>query len=229
MPNAIHSVCLANQPHFHPVISHTGKLVRFDATAANRALTPELLRNTANFSNYVTSFITSTNASFAIGGYGEDRVLYRRSALFGHEEPRTIHLGVDIWGPAGTPVFAPLGGMVHSFAFNNHYGDYGATIILQHQLDTISFHTLYGHLALRDLHRLHEGMYINRGDLIGHFGVPEENGDWPPHLHFQLIDDLRLREGDYPGVCTRKEMAYYLENCPDPDCILDLMRYAKMP
>ena len=34
-----------------------------------------------------------------------------------------------------------MGGMVHSFAFNDRHGDYGATLILSHQLDSVSFYT----------------------------------------------------------------------------------------
>ena len=82
--------------------------------------------------------------------------------------------------------------MIHSFAFNNNFGDYGATIILLHQLEGFPFYTLYGHLSLDDIAHVKEGKYISRGEVIGHFGKPEENGHWPPHLHFQIINDIRL-------------------------------------
>lgn len=140
-------------------------------------------------------------------------------------EPRRLHLGTDIWGLAGTPVYAPLGGMVHSFAFNDHFGDYGATLILLHQLDGLPFYTLYGHLSLRDIAHISEGQYVNRGQEIAHFGQPHENGHWPPHLHFQIIFDIGLYEGDYPGVCRYAERERYLSNCPDPDLVLQMNRY----
>jgi murein DD-endopeptidase MepM/ murein hydrolase activator NlpD len=107
--------------------------------------------------------------------------------------------------------------MVHSFAFNDSFGDYGATIIIQHQLDTVVFHTLYGHVSLVDLAQLQAGKYISRGEPIAHFGEPSENGWWPPHLHFQVIADMELKEGDYPGVCTLAERERYIRNCPDPE------------
>ena len=140
-------------------------------------------------------------------------------------EPRRLHIGTDIWGPAGTPVHAFMGGMVHSFAFNNHYGDYGATIILSHQLEGITFYTLYGHLSLRDIDYLNEGDYIVRGQEFAHFGEQQENGHWPSHLHFQIIADMELYDGDYPGVCKYSERKKYLANCPDPDLILQLNQY----
>ena len=78
-------------------------------------------------------------------------------------------------------------------------------LVLLHQLDTTTFYTLYGHLSLADIARASEFQYIVRGHVIGHFGPPEENGNWPPHLHFQVIRDMRLYKGDYPGVCKLSE------------------------
>jgi murein DD-endopeptidase MepM/ murein hydrolase activator NlpD len=115
--------------------------------------------------------------------------------------------------------------MVHSYAFNKNFGDYGATLILLHQLDTVTFYTLYGHLSLDDIARVTEFQYVIRGQVIGHFGKPEENGNWPPHLHFQVIRDMETYKGDYPGVCKFSEQKKYLANCPDPDLILNMMQY----
>lgn len=226
MNSRLENVLAKNSSNFHTVVDYnaaTDHLLVFDFTIANTELTTELIVDTAKFSQYITQKLAAVNARYGIGGYNEDRVLYKRSEHFDGDEARSIHLGVDIWAAAGTKVYAPLGGMVHSFAFNNHFGDYGATIILQHQLDTIVFHTLYGHVSLSDLDQLHEGKYINRGEVLAHFGEPSENGDWPPHLHFQVIEDLRLKEGDYPGVCSTSEREKYLANCPDADLILNML------
>jgi peptidoglycan LD-endopeptidase LytH len=222
----IEQVLRKNKDQFYPVVKFNkalDQLYPFNFTASNKELTDADIADTAKFSGYVEEVLSKNNCVYGIGGYGEDRVLYRRSGMFNETEPRTIHLGVDIWGPAGTEVFAPLGGMVHSFAFNKAFGDYGATIILLHQIDTVSFYTLYGHMSLNDIAILQEGNYINRGQKIGHFGVPAENGDWPPHLHFQVIQDIDLKVGDYPGVCRASEKEAYLANCPDPNLILNML------
>ena len=50
----------------------------------------------------------------------------------------------------------------------------------------------------------------------------EVNGDYPPHLHFQIINDLQGNFGDYLGVCSANELDFYKENCPDPNLILKL-------
>lgn len=222
-----------NKNNFYSVLKvdkNADALLQMNFTATNASLTPELLGDVNLFSTYIQQTLASANCKYGIGGYNEDRVLYKVHKHFNStniDEARTIHLGIDIWADEGKAIFAPLGGMVHSFAFNNNLGDYGGTIILQHQLDTISFHTLYGHLSLKSIQNLTVGQYINRGNAIGHLGNAMENGNWPPHLHFQIIEDMELKEGDYPGVCRSANREKYLANCPNPDLILTLMQYAK--
>jgi murein DD-endopeptidase MepM/ murein hydrolase activator NlpD len=219
-----------HQHTFHHVVDFDpgrDKLLQLDFTNENKTLTFDILTNTDAFTEYVEAQLGS-KYKFGVGGYNEHRTIYARSLKFDTlDEPRRLHLGVDVWGPAGTPVFAPLDGVVHSFAFNDIYGDYGATIILQHQLDGVSFHTLYGHLSLADITHLQEGQHIICGTEIAHFGKPEENGYWPPHLHFQLVQDMHAKKGDYPGVCKFSEREKWLQNSPDADVILQMMQYAE--
>jgi murein DD-endopeptidase MepM/ murein hydrolase activator NlpD len=236
MKSVLENVLQKNQPHFRCVVDFdmaTEKIAHINLSKSNPELTEEVYSNTKKFSEYINAQRALYHAKFLIGGYAELRDMYKRSLLFDEEkkygiekpvaeEPRRLHIGVDIWGDAGTKIYVPVGGTVHSFAFNDNFGDYGATIILQHQLDTIVFYTLYGHLSLPDIAHLQEGKFISRGEVLAHFGEPKDNGNWPPHLHFQIIKDIRLYRGDYPGVCAEKEREKYLSNCPDPDLILNL-------
>lgn len=201
----------------------TDKFLPLDFTANNQELTAELLNDIKLFSRYINTKLKTSGAKFGIGGYAEHRTIYSFSRLFDAtnptEEPRRLHLGIDIWGPACTAVMAPLDGMVHSLSNNKAAGDYGATIILRHELNGIEFYTLYGHLSLASL-KQEEGKLIKKGSGFAEFGIPAENGHWPPHLHFQIIRDLENNKGDYPGVCRYSEKEKYLQNCPDPELIL---------
>jgi murein DD-endopeptidase MepM/ murein hydrolase activator NlpD len=235
--NNLHQWLEKNTITFHPVVifDHSKeRLIALDFTESNLELSKINLENTNDFIRYIEEKLRVNHARFGIGGYDELRTVYSRSNLFNDvsdgqqnqiEEPRRLHLGVDIWGPQGTKIFAPLDGRIHSFAFNDHFGDYGATIILQHTIDDITFYTLYGHLSLDDIKDIREGDIIKRGDLLAHFGSPSENGHWPPHLHFQLINNPGSYKGDYPGVCKWSERESYLSNCPDPDLILQLNKW----
>jgi murein DD-endopeptidase MepM/ murein hydrolase activator NlpD len=86
---------------------------------------------------------------------------------------------------------------------------------------------LYGHLSLKSIEDKRAGQTIEKGGWIATFGEPAENGQWPPHLHFQIIIDLNGAMGDYPGVCADSEKEQYLNNCPDGDLMLGMMKYAK--
>lgn len=204
------------------------RFLLLDLTEANSALQTDMLHDTDAFSEYIRLKREAAGVLYGIGGYNELRTVYSRSAVFGKdgEEMRRLHLGIDIWGEAGTPVYAPLEATVHSFACNDAFGDYGSTLVLQHERDGQLFHTLYGHLSLHSIQDLREGQDMEKGQWIGSFGNAEENGGWPPHLHFQVIADMEGKKGDYPGVCRFSERMRYLRNCPDPDQILNMMRFA---
>ena len=215
-----------HQASFAPVVPFDwGKndFLHLDFTKQNGELEQVELQNSQLFSDYVFGKLRAVHASVGVGGYNEHRTIYRRSAHFQQtEEPRCIHLGVDIWAAAGTPVFSPLAGRVHSFANNANFGDYGPTIILEHHLENQLFYSLYGHLSAESLEELYEGKPIEKGQLIATFGQFPINGDWPPHLHFQLITDLLGLKGDFPGVCTLRERERFLQLCPDPNLILGI-------
>lgn len=213
---------------FHAVVPFDPakeQLSAINLTSSNTFLTEELVADTKLFSEYTDGERNKRACRYLIGGYGEHRTIYGRSTVFDQgEEPRRLHLGLDIWGEAGTPVMAAMDATVHSFGFHQQFGDYGATIILEHHWRGHHFYSLYGHLSKADL-QLKEGERISAGSVFAHFGVPEENGWWPPHLHIQLITDLEGKRGDFPGVCRYSEREMYLANCPDPDLFCRLYRY----
>ncbi|WP_234462565.1 peptidoglycan DD-metalloendopeptidase family protein [Adhaeribacter terrigena] len=199
---------------------NAANVIKLDFSQANALLTTEALQQTETFDKLVNQMLQEKEAVAGIGGYLENRIIYRRSNLFEETEPRSMHLGIDIWTAGGTSVFAPLPGLVHSFQNNASFGDYGPTIILQHQLEDLIFYTLYGHLNVACLEDLKEGQTIEKGQRIAAFGPFPENGDWPPHLHFQLITDLKGMRGDFPGVCKPSEKESFATSCPDPNLIL---------
>jgi murein DD-endopeptidase MepM/ murein hydrolase activator NlpD len=199
----------------------TDRLCPLDFTASNTELTAEDFEDTTSFSKWVIKKLQEHNARYGIGGYMEHRTIYSRSEHFNTEdEPRRLHLGIDIWADAGTPVYCPIEGRVHSFRDNNNHGDYGPTIILKHQLDDLELYSLYGHLSRKDLKGLKEGQKFEKDQQIGTFGNQDENGHWPPHLHFQLMFDMEGWSGDYPGVAKFSEKEKWLANIPDPNVIL---------
>lgn len=197
------------------------RLLHLDFTTNNIELSDEILIDTPLYSSWVEKKLAGAKARYGIGGYSEHRNIYKRSEHFTTtEEARRLHLGIDIWGKVGTPVYNFYKAKVHSFANNDHFGDYGATIILEYCIEGLTFYGLYGHLDAASLVDLNVGKIISMGEQFAKFGAEKENGFWPPHLHFQLILDLDNYNGDYPGVCKYNERKQYLANCPNPEIIL---------
>jgi 4-aminobutyrate aminotransferase-like enzyme/Ser/Thr protein kinase RdoA (MazF antagonist) len=173
------------------------------------------------------ALLEERKASVAVGCYDEARAFYS-SPLFGDsgrpiEERRTIHLGIDLFGEAGTPVSAPLDATVYAFANNKAMLDYGPVVILQHEPEEgIEFFTLYGHLAADSLATLKPGQKIEKGATFARIGKANENGGWTPHLHFQIILDLFDLGTDFPGVAFPSERAVWTSLSPDPNLILGI-------
>ena len=168
-------------------------------------------------------------ATVAVGRYGEPRLLYDapgfRSRGERGPESRTLHLALDLFAPAGTPVHAPLAGTVVSVTDNDQPFDYGPTVILRHATpDGTGFHTLYGHLDRATLDDLAPGRRVRPGDVIARLGDASVNGGWPPHLHLQVIalDPLHdegtgpAERGNFPGVALHRLRAVWESVLPDP-------------
>jgi len=162
---------------------------------------------------------------YGIGIYGEDRRVYRSAQFADAASPerRTRHLGIDVFAPAGTAIYAPLTGVVRHAAYNADALDYGHTLILEHDGDGQPFFTLYGHLGASLPRLLQPGNRVQPGQLIAHLGDWPENGGWAPHVHFQIMATLLdQRGGNFFGVGQSSLWDIWQDICPDPNLILRL-------
>lgn len=173
---------------------------------------------------FIENHLQKNNAKVAFGGYNEERNLYKSSLIFNDDkkEERNIHIGMDLWIKAGTPVLAALDGTVYGFDFNAGKGNYGPTIILKHTIENLTFYTLYGHLSVESIENIEIGTLFKKGQKVATLGDSSVNGGYSPHLHFQIIKNIEEFTGDYPGVCSKKDLDFYLENCPDPNLLLKI-------
>lgn len=196
-----------------------------DLSESNSELQSFDSTNSRAWEHYITAYCKNKRAKVAFGGYTEKRNLYARSNYFNKQDKQTernIHLGMDLWIGAGSTVYTPLDGVVHSFANNTNFGDYGPTIIVQHTISDIIFYTLYGHLSVASIQNLKVGQTFKAGDSMATLGDASVNGDYAPHLHFQIIRNIYDYYGDYPGVSSQTDLPFYLENCPDPNTLLKI-------
>lgn len=160
------------------------------------------------------------------GGYLEPRVIYTSDAYYKRgnygKEHRTIHLGVDFWLPAQTPVHALFDGEVVTAVNDAGDKEYGGLIILKHTTETITFYTLYGHNTVDSVLKHKVGDVIKKGEKISELGHYPENGNWAPHLHFQIMLSMLDYNIDFPGVAYFRQINVWKSLCPDPNVLFKM-------
>jgi len=153
--------------------------------------------------------------------WGVSPYLERRDTLLADcpqmaAEKRFYHLGMDIIVPVGTPLCAPLRGVVAESGYEEGEGNYGAFVMLQHDgQKVIPFYSLYGHLSRQHLPAV--GQRFEAGEIFSQIGDFNENGNWFHHTHLQIITEKGLAEGYLSkGYCTERDLAEMNDLCPTP-------------
>ena len=204
----------ANAHRFAPVIA--------PRPAPDQVAILERLAGPEALSAWCAAELAQAGATVGIGRYREDRPVYR-APHFEMPDPaerRSIHLGLDLFAPAGTPVQAPIDGVVEAVGDAQAPGDYGGTLLLRHETgDGTPFWTLYGHLRPASLAGLAPGQAVGAGDRIAALGDLAENGHWPPHLHFQLLTHLLDMGAGIWGVAPKSQLEVWESISPDPNIV----------
>ncbi|WP_168797456.1 aminotransferase class III-fold pyridoxal phosphate-dependent enzyme [Neolewinella litorea] len=210
-----------------PVMALEGRLVPIDLGVGSRQL--GLNRNFEQlpaFVKHMRRVLEDLDADIGVGGYGEVRPVYTTDAFAGEGNSgprwRSVHLGLDFWArDSGGTVFAPIDGTVRHCGIDPTPGGYGGTLILSHEpIPGLTFHSLFGHLSPASIAHFPAGTQVQRGQAIARLGGSDENGGWPPHLHFQLMLDLLDRGAEFPGVAYPEERDIWLGICPDPRILI---------
>jgi murein DD-endopeptidase MepM/ murein hydrolase activator NlpD len=210
-----HLAQITPAPLFHPDPAHSTSLA---------LLTAGQLPDMPAFSDRAfDAWFAAKAVTYGLGAYGEKRTVYQTDQFADAASPerRTVHTGIDVFAPAGTPVYAPLQGRVLHLTYNADPLDYGHTLILQHDADGVVFYTLYGHLSATLPKLLAVGDTVQPGQLIAHLGDWHENGGWAAHIHFQIMTDmLDQTGGNFYGVGHESLWDIWQAICPDPNLIL---------
>ncbi len=206
--------------HAAPIILTDGKAIVVDLSTGSQ-LRGEAVADldVDRLGQLLDETMADAGTGFAFGRYAEPRELYNNDhfAAADTAECRTVHMGIDLFCAAGTPLFAPLAGNVELLANNARELDYGPLVVLRHDDGSGKhFFTLYGHLDAEVLDTLQTGQSVAAGQRIATVGSPPQNGNWPPHLHVQVILDLLDLGVDFPGVARQSQQDYWLGLSPSP-------------
>lgn len=162
-------------------------------------------------------------ATIIAGGYLEPRSIYASDAYgkVGNsgKESRTIHLGIDFWLPVNTAVHALFDGEVVTAVHDKGDKEYGGLLILKHRAEDVDFFTLYGHNTVVSVLKHKVGDRIKKGSKITELANYPENGNWAPHLHFQLMLSMLDYKSDFPGVAYVNQLEVFKSICPNPNLL----------
>ena len=135
----------------------------------------------------------------SIGRWGEARLADAR--LDSMSEPEAVHLGADVFAPAGTAVAAPVAGVVRRLPDGVAIAADGFDLVL----DGVRADAA-------------EGRRVDAGERVGHV-APEPPDGLPPRIHVQLVLA--------PGLAAPRRAVPSLADawqalCPDPSVLLGL-------
>ena len=204
----------------------TSSVAPIDLSVGGTLLSSNAVDNTpSEVDRRVQRVLAQHGAIVGAGGYDEARVMYEWTGEPESSERRTIHMGLDLSMPAGSPLYAPLDGVVHGFEFANRHHDYGPVIVLRHKTtgaQPVDFFTLYGHLTEDSLVGLQVGQVMSRGTEFARIGSAPTNGDWWQHVHVQLITDMLDVPCNVDGAVKASQRAVWRSLCPDPNLLLGI-------
>ena len=83
--------------------------VHLDLSESNQELYNVDTSSSKDLGAYIFNYLKANKGRIAYGGYNEVRNLYKRSPYFNKQDiasQRNIHLGIDLWIEAGTPVYS---------------------------------------------------------------------------------------------------------------------------
>ena len=226
-PRSSGIVSWLGEQDFHPVMDMDPEATTvLDLSVGSPILNGRDTDDSEAFTDRAWRAMRNAGARVGIGRYDEPRGFYLTETFAGRDgeppERRTIHIGIDVFDDPGAEVMAFMPSVVKSVRDNAGRLDYGPTVILEHEGPDGPFWTLYGHLERASVEGLEAGRPLTGGEAFARVGPHPENGDWPPHLHFQVITDLLGCEADFAGVALPRERNVWTSFSPDPNLVLKL-------
>ncbi len=170
-----------------------------DPVAIDLSTTSDVLAGSATGDPAAVRRVIGGVTGAPIARWGEARLV--DTVLDAPGEPATVHLGIDCFAPAGTPVAAPAGGRVRRTP--------GGVVIEAGSFDL----RLEGVVA-----DVADGTGVIAGDHIGHVAADGPDG-LPPHVHVGRVAEPGLEP---PRGAVASLADAWLRLCPDPSSLLGL-------
>ncbi len=181
-------------PRLGPVVADQQTLQPVDLSVTSTRLLPD---RWSQRDDLAAALAPAGPGATVVGRYGEARL--PDAVDDSPEEPATIHLGIDVFSAAGTPVLAPVDAVVSSVA------------PLRLAAPRASHHLVLGGVEPIVATR----QSVTTGQVIGYVSS-DAGSSWPPHVHVQWVEpDLEA-----PDRCRPSVRSGWTALCPDPSASL---------
>lgn len=124
------------------------------------------------------------------GAYPTDKNVTHVSSPYGPRDGE-FHWGIDLAGPADTPIFAFADGVVVNAADSGVQG-FGGWVVIDHRIKGQQIQTVYGHMEPGHVY-VGVGDRVTKGQHIADIGSAGQSSG--PHLHFEVVDGDRAAGG----------------------------------
>ena len=189
---------------------------RFDFSKHNHDLKYIAINDPEVLDRHICDTLQKNRRRWGYGGWGEHRTFYESEGVSNQD----IHLGLDIWLPADTPIYAPFTGTIHGYQDHADRKGSGPTIVTRHAIGETTFWILFANLSKNSLESVKVGKTVRSGDEIARVGAKHENGGWPAHVHLQIISDMTGHIDHFPQYAKQSEKEHYLRICPNPESLI---------
>lgn len=142
-----------------------------------------------------------------LGRYGEVRIYAAKTDS--PDEPAALHLGVDVFAPSGSAVYAPLAGEVVKVLDDE-------ILVRYTPIEGVTFFTRVARVQAAE--GIAAGASVAAGQTLAHTVPAGSESFLPTHAHIQLacaqIDTL-------PGLVPASDRAVWESLCPDANLLLN--------
>jgi len=184
-----------------------------------RTLSNNDIKNQKIFQEKIEEVMTKNNTDIVISWYLENRK--RMFSVLGFKqmisEWRIFHLWLDLSIKKDIPIYAPLNSKVYDANYEKWDWNYGWYIILEHNIDSYKFYTLYWHLNPNNF-LIKKWDKILKWTKLWTIWDFSHNWGYFFHTHLQVITELWKKEWFFNKWYCKKEQIKDIEKyVPNPN------------
>lgn len=182
------------------------------------SLSDEVIKNQSLFQDKINQVFEEKNVDIIVSEYLENRermfsVLWFEQMV---NEWRFYHLWLDLSVMCGSEIHAPIDWKVYDVWYEEWEWNYWWYIILEHDINSEKFFTIYGHLNPNEF-EIKKWIDIKSGMKMAKIWDFSDNWWYFHHTHLQVVTELWKENWFFSKwYCTKEQLLNIQKYVPDP-------------